>query len=246
MHVVRLPYLFRAALFVLILSIPLAGVEALIVSRVNGGILLTQWIALWSGIAALIAIPLSILLAQGRHWVLSVLALLGMVCVVGSGALAVRLKLTTLGFFTIFLAGYFTLITLWIRREMRRSYFDPQIRWFEGLPQAVPGLTCYVGNGEFQHPFRVSRMDEEGAFLFLNHVPRTIKWKSLILGQEKELVFVFRDREFRCQGVLVGILNRGTEGGGIGGGFQFRGLSPDHCKDLGSFVENLRGEGYVA
>jgi|GEM_PF-744470 len=246
MHVVRLPRLLRAALFVLFLLIPLAGVEALMVSHAVGWERSSSWVALWSGVAALISIPLSILLARGRQWGLGILTLLRLACVAASGILAVRFKLTSLGFFTIFLVGYFTWIMVWIRREMRRSYFDPQIRWFEGLPQAVPGLICYVGNGALQHPFRVSRMDEEGVFLFLNQIPRSFEWKSLLLGREKELVFVFRDREFRCQGILVGILNRGTERGGIGGGFQFRGLSPDQSKDLGSFVENLRGEGYVA
>lgn len=244
MEVVRLPRAFRTALFIFLLTIPLIGVEAAIVSRAHWWKLPYGWMALWSGIAALICLPLVYLMLQGRRWVLTVVAWAGFMSFLGSGLIAVGHHSTGLGFFAILKGVFLAGITLWLRREMSRSFFDPKVRWFQSSAKGIPGLTCYLGSGEFRETFRVSSIDEEGAFLFVDRISNSFDQKSLLMEGEKELSFVFRDREFRCQGRLIRLLNRETCG--WGGGFQFRGLSPDHRKDLGSFVESLRGEGYVA
>ena len=59
-------------------------------------------------------------------------------------------------------------------------------------------------------------------------------------GQAAELVFKFRERQIKCQGVPVR-----SFGTGVGVGLQFSKVLPDARKDLGDFVELLRGEGYV-
>jgi hypothetical protein len=55
-----------------------------------------------------------------------------------------------------------------------------------------------------------------------------------------DLVFDFRNRELRCRGRMArAVPDR------MGAGFRFVELGADARKEVGDFVENLRGEGYV-
>jgi hypothetical protein len=54
------------------------------------------------------------------------------------------------------------------------------------------------------------------------------------------MAFYFRDRQIECQGRPILSLGQGG-----GGGIQFLGATDDLNKDIGDFVELLRGEGYV-
>ncbi len=131
---------------------------------------------------------------------------------------------------------------IWLRNELDRSYFDPQMKWFQGFPKAIPGLTCEMEWNGKKGDFRVSRIDKEGTFLFFDqHASKNqVELERMKSGQAAELVFKFRERQIKCQGVPVR-----SFGTGVGVGLQFSKVLPDARKDLGDFVELLRGEGYV-
>lgn len=241
MDVVRLPRSFRAALLLFVLVIiPAAALEAVLVTRAQWWKLPYPTLGTWSGVAAALSIPLALWMGSGRRWARKTSVVLGVIWVLVSGVIAIRHKSPALGFFTIFLGVFLSSILLWIRNEMTRSFFDPRLEWYQGCPKAVPGLDCLIVQGENRGPFKVSRMDEEGVFLFLQDAATVEDRRDLFQSGEQELAFVFRDREFRCRGIPVRIFKRG-----LGGGFQFRNLAPDTEKNLGDFVESLRGEGYV-
>jgi hypothetical protein len=125
---------------------------------------------------------------------------------------------------------------------MGRSFFDPQLRWYQGLPRPIPGLKCRLPGASPKSDFRVSRLDGDGAFIYVE-TEGTLKFSDL---PESEMIFSFRDRQVRCRGVPVRSLAKGAGfAGEAGAGFQFRGMPPDSRKELGDFVEILRGEGHA-
>jgi len=144
-----------------------------------------------------------------------------------------------LGFLVIFTGVFFGLLTSWVRYELGRSFFDPEMSWFEGSPRSIPALSCDLiiadkgDKGEKRLHMKVSRLDEEGAFVFGKRIPKA--------RQKAELVFRFRDREIHCMGLPMIAFKRAGEGMG----FFFDRATPDQKKDLGDFIETLRGEGYV-
>ncbi len=149
-----------------------------------------------------------------------------------------------LAFFTLLLVGYWGGLLIWLKREISRSFFDPRLRWFHGLPKPIAGLTCEISIGggssgeERTVSFGVCRIDQEGAFVFKDLAP--LESAEISRSTPSTLNFQFRERRIRCQGTLVRLMQDK-----LGAGFQFGNMSPDQHKQLGDFVEILRGEGYV-
>ena len=125
---------------------------------------------------------------------------------------------------------------------MERSFFDPQLAWYQGLPRSIPGLNCRILSGDEELEVRVSRFDLDGTFVFCSPSPRRSKAKlSSLLSEEKlDMIFRFRENELTCRGTPALSIGKG-----IGAGIQFHEISEDQKKDIGDFVELLRGEGYV-
>jgi hypothetical protein len=165
----------------------------------------------------------------------------GILWVFLSALFAIRTKNPGLGFYSIFLSVYLGLMLYWIRHEMRRSFFDPDMQWYEGLPKSIPSLVCEIVAGNTRTPMKVSRLDEEGTFIF-SEVPLELETRFPMTPDRKsELVMKFRDRQVNCHGVPMSFFKRSSEGVG----FRFFENSLDQRKDLGDFIEALRGEGYV-
>lgn len=225
------------------LTVPMAAVQSVVMAR-------APWWALplkSMELAAIWAFGGSVLLAlalvQARRSLLPPLYVIGAIWVVLSAFAAVRTRNPSMGFFTIFLGVYFALLTSWARHEFTRSFFDPDMKWFEGAPHPIPTLQCEVGPEDSKIDFKVSRLDLEGTFLFASN-PGSLKQAGLGQGKGSkpaELVFRFRDKEVRCQGKPMLLFKRNSEGVG----FRFDGNTPDQKKMLGDFIETLRGEGYV-
>jgi hypothetical protein len=240
MQVVHLPRRLQFSAYALFLAVPLAGLQVVIAMQAQWWNLPFARVAWVCALALLLIWPFSTLMSRGRDWALTVFSALALCWVGASGFLAIRLRLPSLGYFSIFLGIFLGFLFQRLRQEMRRSFFDPRLHWYQGLPKAVPGLSCEIVRAESRIPLQVSRMDREGAFLFSPKL-RQVSGSSDLFGEKAaELVFNFRHREFRCLGLPVRIMRQGA-----GAGFQFCELSPDARKDLGDFIENLRGEGYV-
>jgi hypothetical protein len=227
----------------LLLAVPAIAIQTVIVTRAPWWKLPLHTMEIWAGALAVVMLPLSLWLQGGRRWALTVGTGLAISWVAISAWLAIRAKQPSLGFFTLFLVVFFSGVLSWLDRELGRSFFDPQIRWFQQLPKPVPGLTCEIARlgakTATPETYRVSRIDEEGAFLFRERIPE--RHKGFTRKDRLSLKFSFREYQIEALGVPVRDLR-----GGWGVGVQFKGLKADTFKDIGDFVEVLRGEGHVA
>lgn len=234
MRVILVPGRLRLAALMLFLCVPLAGIETVVATRAPWWRLPYPAIGMWSASAFLMALPLSVWLMRGRGWARGVTEALLVLWLALSAWFALRTRNPGLGFLTVALIAAFGAWVTWIRRELGRSFFDPRMHWFQGLPRPLPGLTCRVALADRELDCQVSRIDREGAFVFSSSPG------ALRASARSELTFRFRERSVRCVGVPVRALTDG-----LGAGFQFQGLAPDLRKQLGDFIETLKGEGYV-
>jgi hypothetical protein len=233
MKVINAPSGLKSAATAVFLTVPIAAAQSVVMARAPWWALPLRSMeigALWA--CGMSAVTWFFLL-RGKWLFRWFLVGAGAVWVFFSAIAAIRTHNPGMGFFTIFIGVFFGLLSSWVKHEFGRSYFDPSMRWFEGAPKSIPALHCEVVSKTGKTSMKVSRLDEEGAFLFGNENP--------VLGAKSELVFRFRDREIHCAGVPMLKYRRNTEGVG----FRFDGNTPDQNKELGDFIETLRGEGYV-
>jgi hypothetical protein len=132
-----------------------------------------------------------------------------------STSYAVRMQNYSIAFFTLFLALYWLLVWSWIRLEMRRTFFDPQMAWFQGLPRAVPGVECEI---EGVDCYRVSRLDEDGVFVFTPSEERAGALEGWLESRTGSagLRIAYKDRTVECRGFAVTRLDRGSGAGRCG------------------------------
>ena len=213
---------------------PLAAAETAIVSSRSSWEGLIRPLGMWTAIATAVFFPLIYGTANGRKAALYLMNLLGVVWCAASGIMAIRMLSPNIGFFTVFLILFWFMIGQWLQYDLGRPFFDPGIRWYQGLPPTIPGIRCLLTQGPHQIELKVSRLDHDGAFVF------SPDGNSIDLNASNmaELQFFFRNRQIRCQGAPVRVLKTSA-------GFCFSDIPPDTKKDLGDFVETLRGEGYV-
>jgi hypothetical protein len=238
MRVISVPGKLRLASALFLLAVPAMAIETVIVSRAPWWKLPVHSMEVWAAVIAAVALPLSLFMQAGKKWAFSIGIFLSASWIAISIWLAIRAQQPALGFFTCFLIVFFGGALSWLNREMTRSYFDPQIQWFQRLPKPIPGLSCWVSREtDSWDMFRVSRIDEEGVFLFRDGGAGA----QFSRKDRLALKFVFRDRKIQAVGVPIRDLREG-----LGVGVQFKGLEADSYKEIGDFVELLRGEGYVA
>jgi hypothetical protein len=193
------------------------------------------------GVSAVLWISISILMIRGKSWALQILKWLFIAWNLSIFFIAVSQRNFILGIFLIALGAYCSLIYSLIRTEMNRSYFNPGLSWYQQMPQLISGLECeWVGRPNEKETarklkFRVSQLDEAGAFLYSG----SENVSSSILPRGKA-VFSHRGNQVECDGRIIRF---GKTENSIG--IRFVEMSADVQKDLGDFVEYLRGEGYV-
>jgi len=242
MIVLSVPLRLRLSVSALFLCIPLIAIEVIIATRAPWWKLPYRNITYWSLTFALICVPLSVWLVSAKKWAFTLSVVLSGAWIFASAWAALRMQYPPLGFFTIFLLFFWVVELSWLKTELERSFFDPQMGWFQGLPKPIPGLRCQLGVGERVVDLRVSRIDRDGVFVFSQvegGKPSSVL-SSLLERRKLEMTFHFRDRQIACQGTPT--LSIGM---GIGAGIQFLWVSADLKKEIGDFVEVLRGEGYV-
>jgi hypothetical protein len=242
MIVITVPYRLKLAASALFLCIPLIALEVMIANRASWWNLPYRSIGYWSLAFTLICIPLSAWIVGARRWAYPLAVLLVGLWVISSTWVSIRMRYPPLGFFTLFLSGFFVVELLWLKFELGRSFFDPQMSWYKGLPKPIPGLKCHLAWGDSRIELRVSRIDSEGAFVFTQvEFEKTIPVLTTLSGKNKlEVSFSFRNHQVNCFGRPTLAIHRG-----LGLGIQFFDVSPDLHKEIGDFVEILKGEGYV-
>lgn len=241
MRVLSAPKGLKLAAFASFLSVIFAVFESVVIARAPWWALPVFSMEKAGIISFVLAVLGAVLLLRGVRATRGIVTTAGVLWVALSALWAVRSRNPGLGFFSIFLTVYLGLFVYWIRYEMSRSFFDPRMKWYEGLPKSIPALSCEIVAGNTKTPMKVSRLDEEGTFIFAE-TPMTLETRFPMSSDRKsELAFHFRDREIRCHAVPMSFFRRDSEGVG----FRFFENSMDQKKELGDFIEALRGEGYV-
>lgn len=242
MQVISVPQGLKAAVAALALSMPLCALQVILMKQAPWWKLPYARIGMTCLPALILFAVLAAMLLRGRMSGFYLALASGVAWFASTASTAVRLHNVSLGFFSVFLGLFLLLFFTWLKSELGKSFFDPKLRWYEGLPRSIPGLSCEIVGYEPREVYRVSRLDRDGAFLFRERAVEGLTGAAR--RSENELVFSFRDREIQCSGVPIRFLSR--SGAKCGVGFQFKKMSPDMQKALGDFVETLKGEGYVS
>ncbi|MEO5969389.1 MAG: hypothetical protein ABIQ95_05640 [Bdellovibrionia bacterium] len=239
MVVLSIPTRLKLATLGLMVSVPLISLEVAIVARAPVWNLPYRNIGYWALTFALISVPLMVWIMSGKKWALSICSALVSLWILASIWMTFHIGYPQLGFFTLLLFLFFVVLLMSLKYEMGRSFFDPGLPWYQGMPKSIPGLKCRL---EKTVDLDVCRLDQDGAFLFCPNKDskHLALLPSLLAKRRLEMIFYFRDRQVECQGAPILSLNQGT-----GAGIQFLGATDDLSKDIGDFVELLRGEGYV-
>lgn len=222
----------------LLLFIPAAAVEVVLLTRAPVWNLPWRMMGIWAAAVALICIPLAVWIAHSRRGAWYLAAGFGGCWSVLNFWFAFKNRNPALAFYALFLILLWGVILLWTRREMSRSFFSSGLRWFQGAPRTVPGLQCELSGAA--GPLRVSRLDLDGAFLVASREESF----QLPTHPGAEMIFLYKDQKIRCAGTVVAHLGDSIDSA-TGAGIRFHGMSPDARKELGDFVESLRGEGHV-
>jgi len=138
-----------------------------------------------------------------------------------------------------------------IRNGFKKSYFDPQTRWYQKTPPPIPRLTADVfikkqdqlskiyNNGEF----KVGRLDNEGAYLFLSHFSKLKHAKKIrkeLKNNNLVISLKFKEKNIYCQGKVIIFL-----ASCFGVGVSFFPKDMEEQRSLQNFIEELKGDGYV-
>ncbi|MFL5815261.1 MAG: hypothetical protein ACJ763_16920 [Bdellovibrionia bacterium] len=245
MQMVFVPKGLKRAIQALALCVPLAAFEVILVKRAPWWRLPYQQIGYVCVPVFVVSVIISILLLKGRRIGWYALAVLASFWFLSNGWMALRLHYPSLGIYGLVLGGLMLAHLSWLKLELGRSFIDPKMHWYEGLPQPVPGLNCEINLQSERNEYRVARLDREGVFVFRdNSRGTTPTGEKFVKPENVELLLSFREKQTRCVGVPVCVFNRMGSESVIG--FKFRDMSADSRKLLGDFVEALKGEGYVS
>ena len=242
MQVVSVPFRLRLSSLALFICVPMVVAQVIIVSRAPWWNLPYKIMGYWAWLFICLCIPLYLGVCHARKWAFKIIIGLSGVWVLTSGVMAMRTQQTSLGFFFCFLLALLLGEIFWLRYELKRSFMDPKVQWFQGMPKAIPRLRCQVSLGGKNLDLSVSRFDEDGAYLFYGRGEKKFEKSLALLFLKKKLqmVFSYRDQKISCLGLLTS-----SACDGMATWIRFVNLSLDSKKKVGDFLEGLRGEGYV-
>lgn len=237
MKVLLVPKKLRNLAFGLYLSLPAAVIELAIYRKSPVWKLSSDQLSFVAVVFLVALLSITFFILRGRRMGLILFQGLAFSWISITLYLAWRTQHLPLGFFFLFLVTYLVGMGFLLCRELRKSYFNPLLRWYELRPKPIPHLNCLITSPENLEPrtLRACRFDEWGTFLFSKFPIDFIK-AGLIL----HVKFTFRDKEVSCQGVPIRLLN-----GSYGVGIQFLEFGTDLKKDFLDFLERVRSEGYV-
>ena len=191
-------------------------------------------------LAALLFFPLVHWLNSGRIWALWLTVITATSWFAVSLVSAFHLASFWMAIFVTFLGAYWIITWSWLKLELEKSYFDPRMKWYHGAPEAISGLTARPTTEGLQGDFRVCRFDYDGAFIFRSAAAKAAGQEAKKPGKRLKVCFSFRGSEVEVEGAVIKVIGT-NEGFGI----RFEVNSPDLRKELGDFIERLRGEGYA-
>lgn len=239
--IISTPWRLRMASLALFLSIPLIALEVVIATRSPIWKLPYKSMGYWSLAFLLICIPLSSWISEVKKWAFSLAVALAILWTLATLWTSIQMRYPPMGFFSIVLMVLLTSEFFWIRLEMQRSFLDPQLKWYQGYPKPISNLKCSIYSQVNELECKVSRIDQDGLFLYVPQNAEANKNLPDFLNHPRiGLRLSFNNKSIQCEGSpIISFYN------GMAAGIQFRDLSSDTQKEVSDFVEILRGHGYV-
>lgn len=244
MTILAVPLRLRLASLSILVCIPLASLQSLLVSGSPWWDLPYRRAAVVAALAAGLFVPLSVWVTSGKRWALSLAASTGTTWVAIGVLNAVHLRTFWVATFVIGLAAFWVLLVKWLNWEMSRSFLDPRSQWFHGGPESIPGLKCRFKWGDLEKDVRVCRLDRDGTFVFDSQSSLLTKEKNSKkrFRSKIELEFEYRGHRVKAVGTLMSMLGQNK---GFGIRFDRTENNQDQTKKLGDFVEILIGSGHA-
>jgi len=132
----------------------------------------------------------------------------------------------------------------WLERQLARAQYDPDVKWYEGLPKLFPRVHIEVFWNEEWHQASLRKIDDFGLFLFLQKSESQVEEFRLNRQSRAASLPVkirYRDHQFEGEAGLKSVfLDRW-----LGMGLQIRPKDLYHFTQYGKIVQNLKGEGYA-
>src|SRR3954471_4670754 len=169
MKVIQVPLGLRLVVVYMLLCVPILALQVVMLVQASFIRLPVKSFQILCGIAAVAVLFLARGITKGARTPYYVTLAIGALWCASTVVIALQTQSPSLGFFAIFLLFYWIVLWQWVRHENDSSFFNPQMEWFQGLPQAIPGLKCQAVYGQKKFSARVARLDNQGAFVFSDH-----------------------------------------------------------------------------
>ncbi|NBU20329.1 hypothetical protein EBS43_02770 [bacterium] len=242
MVLMRIPLRLRCLVYSLLLSVPVIAWEVALVSRAPTWDLPWKRMAYGSLAFTLVTIPIVAWLLSLKRWAWYLACALASLWTALSLLLSFRMNYPNLTLYTVCFSLVFFCQLLLILREMNQSFLNPEVNWYQGLPEFLPVIECQVAFQNKKLEMRASRFDLKGVFLFPSRLngdsKKGISQVTQLLECRVELRF--RNSEMWMRAKPIAFMPRS-----YGIGLEWIDLKGDLKKDLGDLKERLRGEGYV-
>lgn len=132
----------------------------------------------------------------------------------------------------------------WLERQMNRAQHNPDVRWFEGLPQFLPRVKMEVFWNDKWYQASLRKIDHHGIFVFLQkseQEARHFRLKPSMKHGFFPIKLQYRDHEFIGDARLRSVFNERW----LGMGLQICPKDLYHFTQYSKIVQNLKGEGYA-
>ncbi len=144
--------------------------------------------------------------------------------------MAFRSAYYALGFMAVFILilGSFQVVSL--LKLLKRAYFNPKLKWYEGKPRAIPKIQARLFSNNEMLTAKLSNLDEQGCFVFGDHLIPLVDRIELSCN----------DHYVNKTVTPVVALERCS-----GYGVKFQIQNRDDEKEINEFVDYVRSQGYV-
>jgi hypothetical protein len=162
MKVIFAPARLKIAGALLLMAVPIAALETILVTRAPWWRLPQRSMLIWSTSALFLTLPLMAWVIQGRKWAVRACALFFSIWIFLNFVVSYRIHSGALGFFNLALCAFAAGLLVLIAREMNRSFFDSGVQWFQRTPAPMPRVRCRLTSEDTQLDCRVGRIDRDG------------------------------------------------------------------------------------
>ena len=237
MRLWRTPERLRRIALFLFGALPLVFLASLVARRMPwwSWSFADEW-PIWLAVFVLLGI-LVVAILRTQRWAYLIVAALATAFGISCLFLSIRQENVALGLFAVAfgIVAYAYVDRLGSAFEM--PAIRPGIRWFQSLPEPIPGVTVDWGD---RKNLRLSKLDLEGAFV-LGRFARGIE-KNL----PSEVTLHYRGTKMGSEVRVLTSLPSEIDSSWAGIGVEFKNTDRDTRKELSDFIEVLRGEGHVS